>query len=51
MSSRPAIGSSSAAAGTPVDYDFDYDELKQSAGMAVQWLAPLGMFRFSYAFR
>ncbi len=26
-----------------------YDELKQSAGMAVQWLAPLGVFRFSYA--
>jgi outer membrane protein insertion porin family len=33
----------------PVDYDFSYDELKQSAGVAVQWLAPLGVFRFSYA--
>jgi outer membrane protein insertion porin family len=23
--------------------------LKQSTGVAVQWLAPLGVFRFSYA--
>jgi len=35
---------------TPVDYDFAYDKLKHSAGVAVQWLAPLGIFRFSYAF-
>ena len=35
---------------TPVDYEFDYNELKQSVGVAVQWLAPLGIFRFSYAF-
>jgi outer membrane protein insertion porin family len=35
---------------TPVDYEFDYNELKQSAGLAVQWLAPLGVFRFSYGF-
>ena len=34
---------------TPVDYKFSYDELKRSAGISVQWLAPpLGMFRFSY---
>jgi outer membrane protein insertion porin family len=34
---------------TPVQYKFKYDQLKQSAGMAVQWLAPsLGVFRFSY---
>ncbi len=33
---------------TPVDYEFDYNELKQSVGLAVQWLAPLGIFRFSY---
>jgi outer membrane protein insertion porin family len=33
---------------TPVDYDFDYNELRQSAGLAVQWFAPLGIFRFSY---
>jgi outer membrane protein insertion porin family len=34
----------------PVDYDFKYSSLKKSAGIAVQWLAPLGLFRFSYAF-
>ena len=34
---------------TPVDYKFKYDQLKRSAGVAVQWLAPsLGVFRFSY---
>jgi len=34
---------------TPVDYRFKYSELKRSAGIAVQWLAPsLGIFRFSY---
>ena len=32
-----------------IDYGFKYSELKQSAGVAVQWLAPLGVFRFSYA--
>ncbi|MBM4192587.1 MAG: outer membrane protein assembly factor BamA [Gammaproteobacteria bacterium] len=34
---------------TPIDYKFKYDTLKQSMGVAVQWLAPLGVFRFSYA--
>lgn len=34
----------------PIEYDFDSGELKQSFGIAAQWLAPLGMFRFSYAF-
>ena len=33
---------------TPVDYEFDYNELKKSAGLAIQWFAPLGIFRFSY---
>ena len=33
----------------PVEYDFEYDKLKHSTGVAVQWLAPLGVFRFSYA--
>lgn len=35
--------------GTPVEYGFKYDKLKHSTGLAVQWLAPLGIFRFSYA--
>ena len=35
--------------GTPVEYGFKYDKLKHSTGVAVQWLAPLGIFRFSYA--
>ncbi len=34
---------------TPVKYRFDFNELKHSTGIAVQWLAPLGIFRFSYA--
>ncbi len=33
---------------TPVNYHFGYDKLKRSTGLAVQWLAPLGLFRFSY---
>ena len=34
---------------TPVKYNFSYNQLKRSTGIAVQWLAPLGIFRFSYA--
>jgi outer membrane protein insertion porin family len=33
---------------TPVNYHFGFDKLKRSTGIAVQWLAPLGLFRFSY---
>jgi outer membrane protein insertion porin family len=33
---------------TPVNYHFSYTDLKRSTGLAVQWLAPLGLFRFSY---
>lgn len=35
--------------GLPVEYDFSFDKLRYSTGLAVQWLAPLGVFRFSYA--
>jgi outer membrane protein insertion porin family len=35
--------------GDPIDYDFDYDKLKKSVGLGVEWLAPLGLLRFSYA--
>lgn len=33
---------------TPVNYHFSYTNLKRSTGLSVQWLAPLGLFRFSY---
>ena len=35
--------------GSPVTYKPEFDELRTSVGVAVQWLAPLGLFRFSYA--
>jgi outer membrane protein insertion porin family len=37
-------------AGFPVDYGFDLKNMRASVGLAVQWLAPLGLFRFSYAY-
>jgi outer membrane protein insertion porin family len=33
---------------TPEDYRFNAHDLKRSFGVAVQWLAPLGLFRFSF---
>ena len=36
--------------GSPVEYKVDFDELRASVGIGVQWLAPLGLFRFSYAY-
>jgi outer membrane protein insertion porin family len=36
--------------GSPVEYKVDFDELRASVGVGVQWLAPLGLFRFSYAY-
>ncbi len=36
--------------GSRVTYEPDFNELKSSVGIGVQWLAPLGLFRFSYAF-
>ena len=36
-------------AGLAADYGFDLRDLRVSAGVGVQWLAPLGLFRFSYA--
>jgi outer membrane protein insertion porin family len=36
-------------AGLATDYDFDLSALRTSAGIGVEWLAPLGLFRFSYA--
>lgn len=36
--------------GSPVEYKPDLDELRASVGIGVQWLSPMGLFRFSYAF-
>jgi outer membrane protein insertion porin family len=33
---------------TPVTYKFKAANLRRSAGLSVEWLAPLGLFRFSY---
>ena len=32
-----------------MEYPFDLSELRSSAGIAVQWLTRMGLFRFSYA--
>ena len=34
---------------TKENYNFAFSRLKESVGIAVQWLAPLGLFRFSLA--
>jgi outer membrane protein insertion porin family len=31
-----------------LDFDFDASELRYSAGIAAEWLSPMGVFRFSY---
>lgn len=36
--------------GAPILYKPEFDELRASVGLGVQWLAPLGLFRFSYAY-
>jgi outer membrane protein insertion porin family len=33
---------------TPVTYDFKYSNLRRSVGVALEWVLPLGLFRFSY---
>ena len=36
--------------GAPLEYKPDLKELRASVGIGVQWLSPLGLFRFSYAY-
>ena len=33
---------------TPLTYKFKLKNLRRSTGLSVEWLAPLGLFRFSY---
>nr|PZN64925.1 MAG: outer membrane protein assembly factor BamA [Pseudomonadota bacterium] len=33
---------------TPLTYKFKFKNLRRSTGLSVEWLAPLGLFRFSY---
>lgn len=35
--------------GDRTDYEFDPGELRVSTGVAIEWLSPMGLFRFSYA--
>jgi len=35
--------------GDRVDWSFDFGKLKKSAGIAVEWLSPMGLLSFSYA--
>ena len=35
--------------GDPISYDFDYDALKHSTGIGVEWMSPMGLLRFSFA--
>jgi outer membrane protein insertion porin family len=35
--------------GDRTDFRFDLGELRSSAGVAVEWLSPMGLFRFSWA--
>ena len=35
--------------GDRADYKFHMDDLRASTGLSIQWLSPMGLFRFSYA--
>jgi outer membrane protein insertion porin family len=32
----------------PINHDIDYNNLKQSFGFAAEWLAPMGLLKFSF---
>jgi outer membrane protein insertion porin family len=36
--------------GDRTEYPFDLSEMRVSTGIALQWLSPMGLFRFSYAY-
>jgi outer membrane protein insertion porin family len=35
--------------GDPLSYDYNSDALKHSVGVSVEWLAPVGLLKFSVA--
>jgi outer membrane protein assembly factor BamA len=35
--------------GDPFDGGFDYNKLKRSYGIGIDWLSPMGLLQFSYA--
>ncbi len=37
------------ALGPPINYEPSFHNLKESVGVSVEWLAPMGLFRFSFA--
>ena len=47
---RNCLGTRITPSCVEIDYDLDASGIKVSYGLAAQWLAPLGLFRFSYAF-
>ena len=47
---RSCLGTSLTPSCVPIKYDLDASGVKASYGVAAQWLSPMGLFRFSYAF-
>jgi outer membrane protein insertion porin family len=47
---RSCLGTSLTPSCVPIKYDLDASGVKASYGLAAQWLSPMGLFRFSYAF-
>ncbi len=47
---RSCLGTSLTPSCIPIKYDLDSTGVKASYGIAAQWLSPMGLFRFSYAF-
>jgi len=43
-----ALGTTSAMPLPDDYYEFDLDNLRQSVGLAAEWLSPMGLFKFSY---
>ena len=47
---RSCLGTTLAPSCVPIPYALDSSGIKAAYGLAAQWLAPMGLFRFSYAF-